>query len=193
MDWYQVDRRLAPLFRGTARLGGRGYWIPATKPVPIGKLLDDALDDGDERDEFEGTFDDWSGHLRLVLEGTDARTEKVLSAFWSTAPGSSWENRLEIVGVEARSYLCSWEDGGGGYRAVALLEPGFDPDLIEEVADEVVGSNGAVIGEMLFFGLPPDELSTLASSDALDRVFEQMLAHDEDGEWAAYLGVGELS
>jgi len=164
MDWYSVDRRLAPLFRGAPRKVGAGFWIPAKEAIPLAPLLDEALDE-DEREEFEGTFVDWPAHVELVLEGTDARTKGVLSAFWSSSPGSSSVIGLELVGVAARSYLCYWADfyDGEGYRAVACLQPGFDDTVARNVVEQVLLTNGTAFGLELFFGSPPDEFSTIAS------------------------------
>src|SRR5262245_11577374 len=125
MDWYSVDRRLAPLFQSAAHQVGSGFWIAAKEPIELAELLDSALDD-EERDEYEGSFEHWPAHVGQVIERSDAQSLNVLDAFWSTAPGLSSTIGLDLVGVDARAYLCAWDDFGGGHRAVALLQPGFD-------------------------------------------------------------------
>src|SRR4051794_12743812 len=99
MDWYVVDRGLAPLFTGAPRLVGDGFWVPASEPVALAPLLDAALADEEERERYEGTFEAWPGNVEEVLGASEAQMESVLSCFWSSGPGMSSADGLQLVGV----------------------------------------------------------------------------------------------
>jgi|SoiMethySBSTD1v2_1073268.scaffolds.fasta_scaffold81152_4 hypothetical protein len=196
MDWYSVDRRLAPLFRGSAHQAGAGFWVAAKEPIVLAALLDAALDE-DEREELEGTFGEWPGNLGTAIEGTDARQENVLSAFWwGAGPGLSSGFDLHVVGTDTRSYLSYSTDfmfDTEGPRAVACLQPGFDEKVVRDAVEHVLLSNGAGVGLTLFWGSPPSEFSTVASNDVVRRAFELVRdKYDELGEWAEYVEAGDF-
>src|SRR5262245_34760144 len=113
MDWYAVDKRLAPLFDGAPHLVGEGFWVQAKEPIPLAPFLDEALSD-EERDEYEGSFDAWPGHVDVVLEESVARQDGLLSCFWASAPGLSSADGLTLIGLEERAYLCFWNNWGEG-------------------------------------------------------------------------------
>jgi hypothetical protein len=188
VDWYTVDLRLAPLFDGAPRQAGAGFWIPAKEPIPLAPFLDEALSEV-EREEYEGSFDDWPAHVEVVLDASDARVESVLSCFWASAPGLSSADGLHVVGTKERSYLCFWCDWGEGHRAIACLQPGFDPHVADDLLEHVFVSNGRDFGVWLW-GSPPSELSASVPEAVLERAFAAMREHDEYGEWDEFFAGG---
>ena len=193
MDWYSVDRRLAPLFRGRAHKVGSGFWVSSREPIGLAPLLDEALDD-DKREELEGTFGDWPGNFLEVTEGPDVRRKGVLSAFWwGAGPGLAGGFTVHVVGTDARSYLCYSSDFGleDDPRALACLQPGFDDDVVRDAVEQVLLSNGAEVGLTLFWGSPPNDFSTVASDDVVRRAFELVRdQYDDSGEWWEYVEEG---
>jgi hypothetical protein len=188
VDWYTVDRRLAPLFEEAPRQAGEGFWIPAKEPIPLGPFLDEALSE-EERDEYEGTFDDWPAHVGIVLEESEAEVDSVLSCFWSSMPGLSSADGLDLIGTKERSYLCFWSDWGEGHRAIACLQPGFDPDVTDDLLEQAFVSNGNDFGVGLW-GSPPSEFSASVAEPVLERAFAAMREHDDYGEWDEFFAEG---
>jgi hypothetical protein len=102
---------------------------------------------------------------------------------------------LEVVGIDARGYLCYSTDflfDDEGSRALACLQPGFDEEVIRDMVERALLSNGKDFGITLFFGSPPSEFSTMASDDVLRRAFEAVRdeADDEFGKWEEYVEAG---
>jgi hypothetical protein len=135
-------------------------------------------------------------HVGLVIEGTDARRQNVLSAFWWGA-GRGPELGIRPRGRRHRRarYLCYSTDflfDDEGSRALACLQPGFDEEVIRDVVERALLSNGKDFGITLIFRSPPSEFSTVASDDVLRRAFESVRdeADDEFGEWEEYVEAG---
>jgi hypothetical protein len=181
MNWDLVDRRLKAQFRGTPRLAGEGFWIPRRKAIPLAPLLEEALSE-EERDLYEGSFEDWPGNVHELIDESEIERVEVLSCFWASSPGTSSADGLDLIGVGERAYLCFWSDWGEGHRALALLQPGFDDAVIEGAAAAVLARNGEDFG-IGIFGSPPTEYSRTLPDHVLERAFEYCREHDEYGGW----------
>ena len=86
--------------------------------------------------QYEGSFDDWPAHVGMVLEASEAEMDSVLGCFWSSAPGLSSADGLDLIGTRERSYLCFWSDWGEGHRALACLQPGFDSGVTDDLLEQ---------------------------------------------------------
>src|SRR5690348_4796814 len=84
-------------------LHGASVWrLP--EPLPLGPLLDEALEGDEERDEYGGTFEAWPGNVQELLGAHDLHRPLLSLASDGFGP-ISWACGFATLDAGGRSYL----------------------------------------------------------------------------------------
>ena len=107
-------------------------------PRPLAPLLEESLDNDEEREIYAGTFEEWPGNVRELLDEHDLHCS-ILSVHWDGFGPVSWSAGLVAIDAGGRSYLCAWDEEES-YRLLAAVAPGGLTDALAAlVAEHLAG------------------------------------------------------
>jgi hypothetical protein len=141
-----IDRFTKSLERAFARtsateLGGVEVW-ELRKPRPLAPLLDKALQGEEEREPYEGTFQDWPGNVQEILDQHGLH-RRLVTLNWDGFGPVSWSAGVVVIEAGGRAYLCSWDELES-YQLHAAVGSVGDSDALRELVGDLLSSGSLV-------------------------------------------------
>jgi hypothetical protein len=97
----------------------------------------------------------WPGSVPQLLEEADVEERQLFLFYWDGFGPTSSIAGLVLIGNKRKRYLCFWDEIDS-YKAVAMVDPWYDPQALQATVTRLIRRNGASFGTWLFGSLPTE-------------------------------------
>jgi hypothetical protein len=141
------------------------------KPRPLAPLLDEALEGEDDPDEYTGTFGDWPGNARELLESRGL-ARSLLTLHWDGFGPVSWSAGLVVIETGGHTYVCKWDELESYQLLAVVRATGNTAGLAQIVVDAIAG--GALVQHPphYIWNLAPRLLDRAVLEDAFAKLLD---------------------